>query len=59
MAKITVELDDGLEEMVESAIEEAKEALIEYLDNYPSDSVPRHLDDFCDPHEIVDSATLS
>lgn len=57
MAKITVELDDDLEERAENAIEEAKEALIEHLDNYPSDSMPRSLDDFCDPHEIADSAT--
>lgn len=57
MAKITVELDDDLEEIVENAIEEAKEALINYLDQYPNEDMPGSLDDFCDPHDIVDSAT--
>lgn len=57
MPKITIELDDDLEERVESAIEEAKEALINYLDQYPNEDMPDSLDDFCDPHDIVDSAT--
>lgn len=57
MPKITIELDDDLEERVENAIEEAKEALINYLDQYPNEDMPGSLDDFCDPHDIADSAT--
>lgn len=57
MPKITVELDDDLEERVENAIEEAKEALINYLDQYPNEDMPGSLDDFCDSHDIADSAT--
>jgi len=57
MPKITIELDDDLEERVENAIEEAKEALINYLDQYPNEDMPGSLDDFCDSHDIADSAT--
>lgn len=57
MPKITIELDDDLEERVENAIEEAKEALINYLDQYPNEDIPGSLDDFCDSHDIADSAT--
>ena len=52
MPKITIELDDDLEERVENAIEEAKEALINYLDQYPNEDMPGSLDDL---EEVKDS----
>ena len=55
MPKITVELDDDLEERLENAIEEAKDALIWYLDN--NHDMPHSLSDFCNDHEIAGSAT--
>ena len=61
MTKRTVEMDDTLQDRVDSAIEDVKSELIEYLDQNPdTDKTPcisNDLDYSGAIHEIIDSAT--
>jgi hypothetical protein len=60
MAKRTVEIDDTLDEIIESAINDVKQTLLDYLeDNKDTDKTPdigNDLDYSGAIHEIVDSA---
>ena len=60
MVKRTIEIDDTLEEGVGSAIEDVKQALLEYLEEHPgTDEVPdisNDLDYSGLIHECIDSA---
>jgi hypothetical protein len=60
MAKRTIEIDDCLEEQTESAIEDVKQALLDYLEKNPdTDSLPclnNDLDYSGRIHEIIDGA---
>lgn len=60
MAKVTVEIDDTLQEIVEGAIEEVKDELLSYLEQNPdTDETPdlgNDLDYSGRIHEIVDGS---
>lgn len=54
MPKITVEINDTLDERLESAIDELKESLVEYFEE--NKELPRDIEDITDIHELADSS---
>ncbi len=60
MAKITITLDDTLQDCVDGAIAEVKQALLDYLEDHPDTDEPPCLSNDLDYdgqiHQIIDSA---
>lgn len=56
MPKVTIEMDDDLDERVQDCIDELKEMIMEHLEqNAPGASKPDGIDDITEPGELVDN----